>query len=161
MSLPQPRCPWRKSPGCGFLVHALLTVIILGPAAVPRLMKSSKPLHQWLRSGLMLSATLCNFAAVTYLRLDQTATIFFLTPLVVAALAGPLLNEWVGWPAVSCHSDRFLRHPDRHAARLRAGSTGRVLVSLQRHVEPRLLQHFNTLPRSARRCFSDPVLHSA
>lgn len=80
-----------------FFVHALLTVMILGPAAVPRLMKSSKLLHQWLRSGFMLSATLCNFAAVTYLRLDQTATIFFLTPLLVAALAGPLLNEWVGW----------------------------------------------------------------
>jgi drug/metabolite transporter (DMT)-like permease len=28
---------------------------------------------------------------------DQTATIFFLTPLVIAALAGPILNEWVGW----------------------------------------------------------------
>ena len=37
------------------------------------------------------------FAIVKYLRLDQTVTIFFLTPLIVAALAGPILNEWIGW----------------------------------------------------------------
>lgn len=80
-----------------FFVHAVLTFVILGPAAMPRLMKANKPMLQWLRSGFMLSATLCNFVAVTYLRLDQTATIFFLTPLVIAALAGPILNEWVGW----------------------------------------------------------------
>ena len=28
---------------------------------------------------------------------DQTVTIFFLAPLLVALLAGPLLHEWVGW----------------------------------------------------------------
>ena len=37
------------------------------------------------------------FPGARYLQLDQTITIFFLTPLLVAALAGPLLNEWVGW----------------------------------------------------------------
>ncbi|MEO1281734.1 MAG: DMT family transporter, partial [Pseudomonadota bacterium] len=35
--------------------------------------------------------------AVEYLRLDQTITIMFLAPLLVALLAGPFLNEWVGW----------------------------------------------------------------
>ena len=90
--LPMAEITWVR-----FFVHALLTLIILGPAAVPRLIRARKPMQQWLRSGFMLCATLFNFVAVTYLRLDQTATIFFLTPLVIAALAGPILNEWVGW----------------------------------------------------------------
>ena len=91
-AIPMSEITWMR-----FVVHALLSVVLLGPAAIPRLAKTARPLQQWLRSAFMLSATLCNFVAVTYLRLDQTATIFFLTPLLVAALAGPLLNEWVGW----------------------------------------------------------------
>jgi drug/metabolite transporter (DMT)-like permease len=80
-----------------FVGHAVLSVAMLGPHRIASLTRTTKPVVQWLRSGLMLSATVCNFVAVTYLRLDQTATIFFLTPLVVAALAGPLLGEWIGW----------------------------------------------------------------
>jgi drug/metabolite transporter (DMT)-like permease len=45
----------------------------------------------------MVVTTGLNFVALKYLQLDQNITIFFLTPLLVAALAGPLLNEWVGW----------------------------------------------------------------
>jgi drug/metabolite transporter (DMT)-like permease len=45
----------------------------------------------------MAATTVFNFLALEYLRLDQTITIVFLTPLVVALLAGPLLGEWVGW----------------------------------------------------------------
>lgn len=80
-----------------FAIHALLTILVLAPAGLPKMLTSRKPIQQWLRSGFMLSATFCNFLAVNHLRLDQTATIFFLTPLMIAALAGPLLNEWVGW----------------------------------------------------------------
>ncbi len=81
-----------------FAVHAALNVVFFGgPARVPRLLKAQKPGYQWLRSLFMLGATFFNFLAVSYLRLDQTVTIFFLTPLIVSALAGPLLGEWVGW----------------------------------------------------------------
>lgn len=52
---------------------------------------------QLVRSVLMVATTLCNFLALQYLRLDQTVTIVFLAPLMVALLAGPLLGEWVGW----------------------------------------------------------------
>lgn len=52
---------------------------------------------QLLRSVLMVATTAFNFLALEYLRLDQTITIVFLAPLVVALLAGPLLGEWVGW----------------------------------------------------------------
>lgn len=80
-----------------FVFHALLTLIILGPLAVPRIMRSAKPWHQALRSLFVFGATAFNFWAVKYLQLDQTVTFFFLTPLLVAGLAGPLLGEWVGW----------------------------------------------------------------
>ncbi len=80
-----------------FLGHVVITFIVLGPLSLPRLISSAKPWHQILRSVLALSATVFNFAAVKYLQLDQTITIFFLTPLLVAGLAGPLLDEWVGW----------------------------------------------------------------
>lgn len=51
---------------------------------------------QLVRSLLMAATTALNFLALKYLRLDQTVTIVFLAPLMVALLAGPLLGEWVG-----------------------------------------------------------------
>jgi len=70
---------------------------VLWPFALAPSLRSTKPLVQWLRSGLMIVTTGFNFVALRYLQLDQTVTIFFLTPLIVAALAGPLLDEWIGW----------------------------------------------------------------
>lgn len=80
-----------------FLIHAVLSLVILLPIMGKRGFGSTKPGHQFLRSVLLATTTAFNFAAVKYLRLDQTVTIFFLTPLLVAALAGPILGEWVGW----------------------------------------------------------------
>lgn len=80
-----------------FAGHVIIAVLFFGPRNIPTLMQSTQPAQQWLRGVLMLGATAFNFAAVKYLRLDQTVTIFFLTPLLVAALAGPILNEWIGW----------------------------------------------------------------
>lgn len=80
-----------------FLWHFLLTLAIFGPLSLPSLAKTVKPVHQIARSFLMLGATAFNFIALLYLQLDQTITIFFLTPLLVAGLAGPLLGEWIGW----------------------------------------------------------------
>lgn len=80
-----------------FLVNAVLCIGILAVWRGKSAFVSSKPRHQIVRSVLLALTTACNFAAVKYLRLDQTVTIFFLTPLLVAALAGPILGEWVGW----------------------------------------------------------------
>lgn len=92
MGLPVAVVIWMR-----FVVHGVLNVVIMGPHRLARLMASSKPGLQLLRALLLSGATLFNFFAIKHLRLDQTATVFFLTPLVVAALAGPLLGEWVGW----------------------------------------------------------------
>lgn len=80
-----------------FVANVILTLAMLWWLVPGGTGKSAKPLHQWGRSALLAITTALNFAAVKYLQLDQTVTIFFLTPLLVAALAGPLLGEWVGW----------------------------------------------------------------
>lgn len=80
-----------------FAGQALVSLVFLTQLSLPHLLRTAKPGHQLLRSGFMLGATVFNLAAMRHLQLDQTITIFFLTPLVVAALAGPLLGEWVGW----------------------------------------------------------------
>jgi drug/metabolite transporter (DMT)-like permease len=75
----------------------LILVPALGLMSLERLFTSKKFAKQMVRSTLMAATTFFNFLALQYLRLDQTVTIVFLAPLVVAALAGPLLGEWVGW----------------------------------------------------------------
>ncbi|MBI1385660.1 MAG: EamA family transporter [Rhizobiales bacterium] len=78
-----------------FAGHVALNTAYLGTHG--SMLRPNKPLIQFLRSCCMLGATAFNFAAVQYLQLDQSITIFFLTPLIVASLAGPFLGEWVGW----------------------------------------------------------------
>ncbi|HPG89540.1 MAG TPA: EamA/RhaT family transporter, partial [Hyphomicrobium sp.] len=78
-----------------FAGQALLMAAILGPWTIPSLLRTKKLGLQIARSFLMVACTACNFIAVKYLRLDQTVAIAFLAPLVVAALAGPMLGEWV------------------------------------------------------------------
>ena len=80
-----------------FAGHIILSLFLLAPLTPQELMRSSKPGLQILRSVFMAGATFFNFLAPDYLQLDQTATIFFLAPMMVAALAGPLLGEWIGW----------------------------------------------------------------
>ncbi len=75
----------------------LVLVPVFGLMSLERLFTTSQFTKQIIRSTLMAATTFFNFLALQYLRLDQTITIVFLAPLVVAALAGPLLGEWVGW----------------------------------------------------------------
>ena len=83
-----------------FATHVLFSAVVLWPFAFRPSLRSAKPIIQVVRSCFMIATTLLNFIALKYLQLDQSVTIFFLTPLIVAALAGPLLGEWVGWHRV-------------------------------------------------------------
>ncbi len=80
-----------------FLSQAVITLLIFGPLAVSRLATSNKLGGQIGRSTLMFIITILNFIALKKLQLDQNITIFFLSPLVIAALSGPLLGEWIDW----------------------------------------------------------------
>lgn len=71
--------------------------IVSNPWTRPGLMRTSRPVLQIGRSFLLLGSTLCNFAALRYLQLDEAIAIVFSTPFFVAALSGPLLGEWVRW----------------------------------------------------------------
>ena len=78
------------------MVNALLIIAMLGPNAALRALPSKKLMNQLLRSVFLIGAMAFNFLALQYLQLDQTATIFVLSPFIVAALAGPMLGEWIG-----------------------------------------------------------------
>lgn len=80
-----------------FATQLLLMIMFLGLVRLPSLFVTQKLGHQLVRSCLLAGSTLFNFGALQYLRLDQTMPMFYLMPLTVALLAGPLLGEWVGW----------------------------------------------------------------
>jgi drug/metabolite transporter (DMT)-like permease len=80
-----------------FLGQLVGMVAVLGLVALPDLLRTRRLKMQIVRSFLLLGSTAFNFLALRHLRLDQTTTIGFLTPLVLAVLAGPLLGEWIGW----------------------------------------------------------------
>jgi drug/metabolite transporter (DMT)-like permease len=93
--LPISEIVWARFIGQFFLL--LVFVPLLGVMSVKALFTTNRLRLQTVRSVLMVGTTAFNFLALKYLRLDQTITIVFLAPLVVALLAGPLLGEWVGW----------------------------------------------------------------
>lgn len=95
LGLPISQIAWVRFLG-QFVLLAVL-VPASGLMSFKRMNTSARPGLQLVRSMLMAATTVCNFVALQYLRLDQTVTIVFVAPLVVAALAGPLLGEWVGW----------------------------------------------------------------
>ena len=84
-----------------FVWHVVFSAVFLWPFALQPSLRSKKPGVQFIRSCLMILTTALNFVALKYLQLDQNIAIFFLMPLLVAALSGPLLGEWVGWHRAS------------------------------------------------------------
>lgn len=80
-----------------FLSHTAFSFFAFGPRNFISSIRSTRPGLQVLRGVLLFTTTGCNFAALRYLQLDQVATIFFLSPFIVAVLAGPFLGEWIGW----------------------------------------------------------------
>jgi drug/metabolite transporter (DMT)-like permease len=71
--------------------------IVSNPWTRPGLTVTRRPVLQIGRSMMLLASTLCNFAALRYLQLDEAQALTFSTPFFVAVLSGPLLGEWVRW----------------------------------------------------------------
>lgn len=90
--LPAVQVVWARFLGQFTLMLTLLTAMPLSA-----LLHTKKLKLELVRSFLMVSTTACNFIALRHLRLDQTVSVTFLAPLIVALLAGPFLGEWVGW----------------------------------------------------------------
>ena len=81
---------------CRYFTHLMAAVGTTPPRELPTVWRSRRWVLQIMRGCFMLGATMFNFIAVQYLQLAETMSIFFATPLMVALLSGPLLNEWVG-----------------------------------------------------------------
>lgn len=81
----------------------VIALLVSNPVTRPGLVQSKRPWLQIVRSSMLLGATVFNFLSFKYLQLDQALVIMFSIPLMVAALAGPMLGEWVGprrWAAI-------------------------------------------------------------
>jgi len=79
------------------------SVIVLRPWRHRSDYVTRRPLLHGVRGLFLLLSTVLNFVAIHYLPLAQTVSITFAAPLLVTALAGPLLGEWAGprrWAAV-------------------------------------------------------------
>lgn len=80
-----------------YITAFLLAMILVNPIRYPRMIVTRRPLFQVVRSMLMLATTALNFIAVRYLQLDQTLSIMFSAPFLVALMAGPFLGEKLDW----------------------------------------------------------------
>jgi drug/metabolite transporter (DMT)-like permease len=86
-----------------YLTAFVLAFALVNPITHPRLAVTRRLSMQVIRSVLMLATTMLNFIAVRYLQLDQTLSIMFSAPFIVALLAGPFLGErldWRRWTAI-------------------------------------------------------------
>lgn len=81
----------------------LVVLLIFNPVRNPSVFVTQRPWVQGIRSALLFCSTAFNFIALQFLQLDQTVSIMFATPFLVAILSGPFLGEWIGprrWAAV-------------------------------------------------------------
>lgn len=86
-----------------YSLSVIIAIIVLRAWRHPEQYKTRRPGLQTLRAAFLFGATVLNFTALHYLQLAETAAISFAAPLIVTALAGPVLGEWPGirrWMAV-------------------------------------------------------------
>ena len=86
-----------------YLGAFLIGLIVVNPFFMPGSLRTTRPWLQLGRSALLLFSTILNIFALRYLQLDETMSILFATPLLVAALSIPFLGESIGprrWAAI-------------------------------------------------------------
>lgn len=81
----------------------VLTLLISNPWNTPRLLHTKRIGLQITRGLLLCASTVLGVIALRYIQLDEATAIAFSGPLIIAALAGPMLGEWIGprrWAAI-------------------------------------------------------------
>ena len=81
-----------------YTVHCVLMLAVLGPRHRFGLVRTQRPFAQIIRALLLVAVTGFAMAAFQVMPLAETTALIFVTPLLVALLAGPLLGEHVGLP---------------------------------------------------------------
>ena len=80
-----------------FATHTVLVFFVLGGWKNTVIYRAKNlPLH-FVRGAGLFGSTFFNFLALKHLQLAETISIFFVGPMVITALAGPMLGEWAGW----------------------------------------------------------------
>ena len=79
-----------------FIFHSLALVMFFGPKKFWQLSKTKNIKLQVIRSLLLIATTFLFFSGIYVIGLATAHSIFFLTPILVTALAIPILGERVG-----------------------------------------------------------------
>ena len=82
---------------CRFFFHLLVILVVLRSWSHLRELRTQHPFLQIGRGALLACGTFTNFLALQHLQLAETMAIFLASPMVITALAGPILGEWAGW----------------------------------------------------------------
>ncbi|MCV3206190.1 DMT family transporter [Mesorhizobium sp. YC-39] len=80
-----------------FAVHVLLVGIFLRGWREPVRFRPVNLQAQVARGLFLFGSTIFNVLALQTLQLAETTSIYFFGPMIITALAGPLLGEWAGW----------------------------------------------------------------
>lgn len=80
-----------------FVVHAAAMVVLFRGWSNRDMFRVVNLPAQLVRGLFLFGSTFFNFMALQTLQLAETISIAFFAPMVITALAGPLLGEWVGW----------------------------------------------------------------
>ena len=80
-----------------FAVHLVLVLVLFRAWSSRAMFKAASLPAQILRGVFLFGSTVFNFLALRTLQLAETISIAFFAPMVITALAGPLLGEWAGW----------------------------------------------------------------
>jgi len=78
-----------------YLCAGLLSVAVFNPLVDGTRWRTRRPVLQVVRALCLAGSTITNFIAIQHLQLAETVSIGFAAPLAIAALAGPLLGEWI------------------------------------------------------------------
>jgi drug/metabolite transporter (DMT)-like permease len=109
----------RSSRGCGSRCIVVLVLLLFRGWRNPAMFRVKACRKQVLRGVFLFGSTIFNFLALKTLQLAETMSIFFFAPMVITALAGPLLGEWAGWRRWLAVCGRLRRRAGDHAAGLR------------------------------------------
>ncbi len=85
---PVPMIVWSR-----YFFQMLVMLVVLGPRLRLSLVKSNIPGMQVTRGLVLTCSSLTFFTALAHMPLAEASTITFISPLLIAALAGPFLGE--------------------------------------------------------------------
>src|SRR5437763_958307 len=87
---PVPAIVWAR-----YVVHMVLMALVLGPRMRLTLLRTRHLRLQIIRGIVLAASSLVFLSALSLMPLAEAAAIAFMTPIIIAALAGPVLGERV------------------------------------------------------------------